>query len=142
MSEKEKKSFQAAVDIADSHVNGKENETTKKYKKIKEESIKKATEQVEEKYSRYEMTDEEKKQKIAQRAEEIQKEEVEKAGLDAKSLEKGEEENNKNFDPKEAVDRISRLLEGIASKLGVNTLTKSDNSANAKTENNGGWWPF
>lgn len=139
MSEKEKKSFQAAVDIADNHVNGKENETTKKYKKIEEESIKKATQEVEKKSKNYIMTDEEKKQKIAQRAEEIKKEEVEKAGLDAKSLEKGEEEKNKNFDPKEAVDRISRLLEGIASKLGVNTMSKSDTSANAKTENNGGW---
>ena len=88
------------------------------------------------------MTDEEKKQAIAEKAEKYKTEEIEKAGIDAKALEKGEEEKNKNFDPKEAVDRISRLLEGIASKLGVKTETRSDNSATAKTENNGGWWPF
>ena len=139
MSEKEKKSFGAAVDIADSNLNGKENKTTKEYKRIEKESIEKATKEINERSGRIGMTDEEKKQAISERAQSIQKEEIEKAGIDAKALEKGEEEENKNFDPKEAVDRISRLLEGIASKLGVNTETKSDNSANAKTENNGFW---
>ena len=141
MSEKEKKAFQATVDLVDADVNETENETTKKYKKIEEESTKKATEQIEEETKNYNVTEEEKEKKIRERSEKLQKEELEKAGLDGKSLEKGEEEKNKNFDPKEAVDRISRLLEAIASKLGVNTKdTATDSSVNAKTENNGGWY--
>jgi hypothetical protein len=143
MSEKERNAFKASVDLVDADVNKTENETTEKYKKIEEESTKKATKQIEEENKKYNITEEEKNQKIKDRAEKIQKEELEKAGLGGESLEKGEEEKNKNFDPKEAVDRISRLLESIASKLGVDTTNmRSDTSANAKTENNGGWWPF
>ena len=146
MSENEKKSFTNAVDVTSAAVTGKENETTKKFKKIEEESYKKAEKVIDKKTRNYNYSEEEKHVMIEEEAKKIQKEETEKAGLDAKSLEKDDEEDNKNFDPKEAVDRISRLLEGIADKLGVNTMHsetyKNDTTANARTENNGGWWPF
>ena len=140
MSEKEKKAFKASVDLADSDVNNRETETTKQYKKIEEESTKKATEEVEEYSKKYNLTEEDKKKRIEQRTEELTNEAVKEAGIDGSSLEKGGEEESKSFDPKEAVDRISRLLEAIASKLGVSdTVETQYGSANAKTENNGGW---
>jgi len=142
MSEKEKKAFKASVDLADSSVNKTENETTKQYKKIEEESRKKATEEIEEKSSRFTLTEEQKKSQIEERTNQLTSEAVKEAGIDGGSLEKGEEEKSKSFDPKEAVDRISRLLEAIASKLDIDTTGKTMySSANAKTENNGGWSP-
>jgi hypothetical protein len=143
MSEKEKNAFKASVDLADSDINKRETETTKQYKKIEEESKKKAVKETEEWSKKYGLTEEQKKQRVIEKTEEFTNKAVKEAGIDGSSLEKGEEEKNKSFDPKEAVDRISRLLESIATKLGVDTNKNHvDTSMNAKTENNGGWWPF
>ena len=143
MSAEEKKSFQATFDLAQNSVTGEENETTKEYEKISEESKSRATKEVEEKSKKYTMTDEEKNKEITERTNKYTEESLKEKGIDGGIMDKDSKEKD-SFDPKDAVEKISRLLESIADKLGVKEITKTANpdTANAKTENSGGWWPW
>ena len=136
MSEEEKKSFQATFDLAQNAVTGQENDTTKQYEKISEESKTRATKEVEDWEKNYTMTEEEKKKEITERTNKYTEEALKEKGIDGGIMDKDSKENAA-FDPREAVATISRLLEAIASKLGVGeiSMTANTNTANAKTEN-------
>lgn len=150
MTDKQKEIGQAQLDL----VTGKGGKIVEMHEKAKKEAHEEAVKEVgklektgtklsEETRNKYieeheNRIFEEKKSKIS---EELESGKVKLQG------EETEKEKKNDFDPKDAIERILRALEGIADKLGVDkkaiSAKSSKGGADSKTENNGSWWnPF
>ena len=149
MTEDEKRVGQAQLD----YVTGKGGEIQEKYDQAKKESHEYAVEQVKKFEEKNVLTDERRKEMIEEYESKSFEEKKSKITEEFESGrvkiqgQEAEKEKKSDFDPKDAIERILRALEGIADKLGVETTKAkskgSSGGAESRTENNGAWWnPF